>query len=72
MLKVLKYPTITVCLKEEQAPKEYRYEFNLGDTVYIGADEYTILSLEDPVILNDSQYPLFNKEFSKADFEKKV
>lgn len=58
--------------EEEQAPKEYRYEYNLGDTVYIGADEYTILSLEDPVILNDSQYPLFNKEFSKADFEKKV
>ncbi len=58
--------------EEEQAPKEYRYEYNLGDTVYIGADEYTILSLEDPVILNDSQYPLFIKEFSKADFEKKV
>lgn len=58
--------------EEEQAPKEYRYEYNLGDTVYIGADEYTILSLEDPVILNDSQYPLFNKEFSKDDFEKKV
>lgn len=58
--------------EEQQAPKEYRYEYNLGDTVYIGADEYTILSLEDPVILNDSQYPLFNKEFSKADFDKKV
>ena len=58
--------------EEQQAPKEYRYEYNLGDTVYIGADEYTILSLDDPVILNDSQYPLFNKEFSKADFEKKV
>ncbi len=58
--------------EEKQAPKEFRYEYNLGDTVYIGADEYTILSLEDPVILNDSQYPLFNKEFSKADFEKKV
>ena len=58
--------------EEKQAPKEYRYEYNLGDTVYIGADEYTILSLEDPVILNDSQYPLFNKEFQKADFEKKV
>ncbi len=57
---------------EKGPPKEYRYEYNLGDTVYIGADEYTILSLEDPVILNDSQYPLFNKEFSKADFEKKV
>ena len=58
--------------EEKEPPKEYIYEYNLGDTVYIGADEYTILSLEDPVILNDSQYPLFNKEFSKADFEKKV
>ncbi len=57
---------------EKETPKEYRYEYNLGDTVYIGADEYTILSLEDPVILNDSQYPLFNKEFSKDEFEKKV
>ena len=57
---------------EKEPPKEYRYEYNLGDTVYIGADEFTILSLEDPVILNDSQYPLFNKEFSKADFEQKV
>ncbi len=57
---------------EKETPKEYRYEYNLGDTVYIGADEFTILSLEDPVILNDSQYPLFNKEFSKADFEQKV
>ncbi|MEE1066252.1 MAG: hypothetical protein UH249_08985, partial [Acutalibacteraceae bacterium] len=57
---------------EEEPPKEYRFEYNLGDTVYIGADEYTILSLEDPVILNDSQYPLFNKEFPKAEFEEKV
>ncbi len=58
--------------EEHQAAKEYRYEYALGDTVYIGADEYTIVSLEEPVILNDSQYPLFNKEFSKADFENKV
>ncbi len=57
---------------EKEPAKEYRYEYNLGDTVYIGADEYTILSLEDTVILNDSQYPLFNKEFLKAEFEKKV
>lgn len=58
--------------EEKELPKEYKYVYNLGDTVYIGADEYTILSLEDPVILNDSKFPLFNKEFSKTDFEKKV
>ena len=58
--------------EEKELPKEYKYVYNLGDTVYIGADEYTILSLEDPVILNDSKFPLFNKELSKAEFEKKV
>ncbi len=58
--------------EEKETPKEYRYEYNLGDTVYIGANEYTILSLEDPVILSNSQYPLFTEEFSKAVFENRV
>ena len=58
--------------EEKEQPKEYRYEYNLGDTVYIGADEYTIISLEDPVILSNIQYPLFTEEFSKAVFEKRV
>ena len=58
--------------EEKELPKEYKYVYNLGDTVYIGVDEYTILSLEDPVILNDSKFPLFNEELSKAEFEKKM
>ena len=58
--------------EEAEQPKEYRYEYKLGDTVYIGADEYSILSLEDTVVLSDSKFPLFTKEFSKSDFEKKV
>ncbi len=58
--------------EEAEQPKEYRYEYKLGDTVYIGADEYSIVSLEEPVILSDSKFPLFTKEFSKADFDKKV
>ncbi len=53
-------------------PKEYEYQYHLGDTVYIGADEYTITSLSDPVILHDLNFPLFTKELSKADFEQKV
>lgn len=52
--------------------KEYEYQFHLGDTVYIGADEYTITSLTDPVILNDAKFPLFTKELPKAEFEQKV
>ena len=54
-------------------PKEYRYEYHLGDMVYLGANEYTILSVdEEKVILNDSKFPLFNKEIYRAEFDRKV
>ena len=54
-------------------PKEYRYEYHLGDMVYLGANEYTILSVdEEKVILNDSKFPLFNKEIYRAEFNRKV
>lgn len=54
-------------------PKEYRYEYHLGDTVYLGADEYTIISFdEEKVILNDTKFPLFNKEIYRAEFARKV
>ena len=54
-------------------PKEYRYEYYLGDMVYLGANEYTILSVdEEKVILNDSKFPLFNKEIYRAEFDRKV
>lgn len=57
---------------ENEPTKEYRYEYNIGDTVKLGTDEYTILSLEEPVVLSNIQFPLFTEEFSKAEFEKKV
>lgn len=49
------------------------YEYHLGDTVYIGANEYQILALGDDLVkLYDVQYPLFNQEISRAEFEQKV
>ena len=57
---------------EKETPKEYRYEYSIGDTVKLGTDEYTILSLEEPVVLSNIQFPLFTEEFSKDEFEKKV
>ena len=49
------------------------YEYHLGDKVYIGADEYEILNIGDMnVLLYDYRYPLFNREMSKDEFDKKV
>ena len=53
--------------------KEVEYEYHLGDKVYIGADEYEILNIGIfNVILYDYQYPLFNREMSKEEFDRKV
>ena len=50
-----------------------QYEFHLGDTVYIGADEHEIYSLDDEqVVLRDMRYPLFTKELAREEFERRV
>ena len=55
------------------APETAEYEYHLGDTVYMGADEYEILSFDDErVMLHDMQYPLFQKEMDRAEFDCKV
>ncbi len=60
--------------KEESNVEEtFEYQYHLGDKVYIGADEYEILNLGDiNVVLYDYQYPLFNREMSREEFDRKV
>lgn len=49
------------------------YSFNIGDKVYLDANEYEILSIdEDKVILFDAEYPLINTEMERAVFNSKV
>lgn len=49
------------------------YEYHLGDKIYFGADEFEILSLAgDRVLLYDTKFPLFQREETRADFERKV
>ena len=59
---------------EEAEPlQDVKYEYHLGDKVYIGASEYEILSVDDErVMLYDYDVPLFNKEFSRTEFDRKV
>ena len=57
----------------EPTEEKYDYQYHLGDKVYIGADEYEILSIGIAnVVLYDYKYPLFNREMSKEEFDRKV
>ena len=49
------------------------YLYHEGDRVFIGADEYEVLAFdENAVSLQNVEFPLFGKEFSRADFEEKL
>lgn len=62
--------------KAEELPakkENVRYAFHLGDTVYLGSNEYEILAFdEDTVRLYDNSFPLLNKELSRYEFDRKV
>ena len=50
-----------------------RYEYHLGDTVYLGAQEYEILAFDgNEVRLFDVGFPLINKVLPRAEFDAKV
>ena len=49
------------------------YLYHEGDVVYIGADKYEVIAFdENAVSLRNTEFPLFGKEFSRADFEEKL
>ena len=66
------FTSLTVEKQIEAAPVT-EYEYHLGDTVYMGADEYEILSFDNErVMLHDMQFPLFHKEMERVEFDRKV
>ena len=51
--------------------KNAYYALSLGATVYLGADEYEILSFEGGTVqLQDINFPLFVKELPQVDFDR--
>ena len=63
----------TVQAAESEPQQEAQYAYHLGDTVYMGADEYEILAFDDKQVrLFDTQFPLFNKEMDRAEFDRRV
>ncbi len=56
---------------EPPARENAQYAFSLGNTVYLGADEYEIFSFDDSTVhLRDISFPLFGKELARIDFER--
>jgi len=56
---------------KELHPLHYLYQE--GDTVYIGADKYEVLTVsENSVSLQNAEFPLFTQKYSRADFEEKL
>ena len=60
-------------IERSETPENSAYAYHLGDTVYMGADEYEIVAFDDKrVVLHDMQYPLFQKEMDRAEFDRRV
>jgi N12 class adenine-specific DNA methylase/adenine-specific DNA methylase len=59
--------------EEELNPSPKEYQFHLGDTVYLGVQEYEIISFDEKeVVLYDTQYPLFQKTMPREEFENRL
>ena len=51
----------------------HKHVYHLGDTVYIGTREYELLAFDDNTVrLYDTEFPLFNKEMPRAEFDQKI
>ena len=52
-------------------PPKKEYRFTLGDTVYLGAQEYELLAFDEQTVrLFDPAFPIINKELPRADFDR--
>lgn len=50
-----------------------KYEYHLGDKIYIGADEYEFAGINNNIVtLYDSKFPLLNKQMEFNEFERRV
>lgn len=56
---------------DELNPPKKEYRLTLGDTVYLGAQEYELLAYnEQTVRLYDPTFPIFNKELPREEFDR--
>ena len=56
---------------DELNPPKKEYRLTLGDTVYLGAQEYELLAYDEQTArLYDPTFPIFNKELPREEFDR--
>ena len=56
---------------DELNPPKKEYRLTLGDTVYLGAQEYELLAYDKQTVrLYDPTFPIFNKELPREEFDR--
>lgn len=52
-------------------PPKKEYRLSLGDTVYLGAQEYSLIAFNEKTVrLYDPTFPLINKEMERGEFDR--
>ena len=65
--------TTTIEIPPTQETTQSVYSFSVGDKVFLGADDYQITYIDDTTVkLHDLKFPIFEKEFSRSEFETKI
>ncbi len=50
-----------------------QYRYYLGNTVHLGASEYTVLGYDDDTVtLNDEKFPLLSKQMPRGEFDHRI
>lgn len=53
--------------------QDAQYRYALGDTVHIGASEYTVIGYDDETVtLSDEKFPLLSKEMPRVEFDRRL
>lgn len=66
-------PQVSESREEHPPVVNLPYDLPEGTVIFIGMEEYEIQSVsDDKVVLHDLTYPLFTKEMSRAEFERRL
>lgn len=71
--KLVKYSIELNLLADSLVKLEYEYQYHLGDLVFLGADEYEIVSVDEKeVVLYNTTFPLLTEHIPTNEFTERL